>query len=49
MLSALWYNIVCDYSQQFAPVAQGIEHWPPKPCAQVRLLPGAPISSLKGH
>gem|GEM_PF-4149804 len=26
----------------YAPVAQWIEHWPPKPCAQVRFLPGAP-------
>lgn len=25
-----------------APVAQGIEQWPPEPCAQVRILPGAP-------
>ena len=25
-----------------APVAQGIEQWFPKPCAQVRILPGAP-------
>ena len=25
-----------------APVAQGIEHRPPEPCAQVRILPGAP-------
>ncbi len=25
-----------------APVAQGIEHRFPKPCAQVRILPGAP-------
>ncbi len=24
-----------------APVAQGIEQWPPEPCAQVRILPGA--------
>ena len=24
-----------------APVAQGIEQWFPKPCAQVRILPGA--------
>jgi hypothetical protein len=27
-----------------APVAQGIEHRFPKPCAQVRFLPGAPMS-----
>jgi hypothetical protein len=27
--------------QHIAPVAQRIEHWPPKPCAQVRLLSGA--------
>jgi hypothetical protein len=27
-----------------APVAQRIEHWPPKPCAQVRLLSGAPLA-----
>ena len=26
----------------FAPVAQGIEHWFPKPCAHVRIMPGAP-------
>jgi hypothetical protein len=26
----------------YALVAQWIEHWPPKPCAQVRLLSGAP-------
>ena len=25
-----------------APVAQGIEQRPPEPCAQVRILPGAP-------
>ncbi len=25
-----------------APVAQGIEHWFPKPCAHVRVMPGAP-------
>ena len=28
-----------------APVAQGIEHRFPKPCAKVRILPGAPQSS----
>ncbi len=28
-----------------APVAQGIEHWPPEPGAQVRILPGAPCLS----
>ncbi len=27
-----------------APVAQGIERWPPEPCAQVRILPGAHFS-----
>ena len=27
-----------------APVAQGIEHRPPEPGAQVRFLPGAPTS-----
>ena len=27
-----------------APVAQGIEQWPPEPFAQVRILPGAPSS-----
>lgn len=26
-----------------APVAQGIEQRPPEPCAQVRILPGAPF------
>lgn len=26
-----------------APVAQGIEHWFPKPCAHVRIMPGAPL------
>ena len=26
-----------------APVAQGIEHRPPEPGAQVRFLPGAPM------
>ena len=32
-----------------APVAQGIEQWFPKPCAQVRILPGAPmVSSIRG-
>src|ERR1700678_799875 len=28
-------------SPRIAPVAQGIEHRFPKPCAQVRILPGA--------
>ena len=28
-----------------ALVAQGIEHWPPEPGAQVRVLPGAPFRS----
>ena len=36
---------VYTYSGRFAPdfalVAQGIEHWFPKPCAQVRFLPRA--------
>ena len=27
-----------------APVAQGIEHWFPKPCAHVQVMPGAPYS-----
>jgi len=27
-----------------APVAQGIEHRPPEPGAEVRILPGAPVS-----
>jgi tRNA-dihydrouridine synthase B len=26
-----------------APVAQGIEHWFPKPCAHVQVMPGAPL------
>src|SRR5699024_1378504 len=30
-----------DSCKYFAPVAQGIEQRPPKPCAQVRFLPGA--------
>ncbi len=30
-----------------ALVAQGIEHRPPEPGAQVRILPGAPGSSLE--
>src|ERR1700678_3194258 len=29
-------------SPRIAPVAQGIEHRFPKPCAKVRILPGAP-------
>ncbi len=29
-----------------APVAQGIEQWFPKPCAQVRILPGALIDAM---
>ena len=29
-------------ASEVAPVAQGIEQWFPKPCAQVRILPGAP-------
>jgi hypothetical protein len=29
-----------------APVAQGIEHWFPKPCAHVRIMPGAPASLI---
>ncbi len=31
---------------QLAPVAQRIEHRFPKPCAQVRVLPGAPRNAL---
>ncbi len=27
--------------QEFAPIAQGIEHWSPEPCAEVRVLLGA--------
>src|SRR6266511_2422783 len=27
-----------------ALVAQGIEQWPPEPCAQVRILPRAPLA-----
>lgn len=31
-----------DHRNRHAPVAQGIEQRPPEPCAQVRILPGAP-------
>jgi hypothetical protein len=39
-----WYS----FSRPGAPVAQGIEQRPPEPCAQVRILPGAPcLTSTK--
>ncbi len=31
------------YIEVPAPVAQRIEHWPPKPGAAVRVRPGAPL------
>ena len=34
------YKVQCF--QRLAPVAQRIEHWPPKPCARVRVPAGAP-------
>jgi hypothetical protein len=32
-----------------APVAQRIEQWFPKPCAQVRFLPGVPMEMNLGE
>ena len=33
--------VSCQDGAGYAPVAQGIEHRFPKPCAKVRILPGA--------
>jgi hypothetical protein len=32
----------------YAPIAQGIEHWSPEPCAEVRVLLGAYITISNG-
>jgi hypothetical protein len=34
---------------KLASVAQGIEHWFPKPCAHVRVMPEAPICLLQNQ
>lgn len=41
------HEIIVDQAHTTcAPVAQGIEHRFPKPCAKVRILPGAQLKSL---
>ena len=49
---ALRAHLASRRRSERAPVAQWIEQWFPKPCAQVRFLPGVPVRSppaRRGH